>query len=329
MSRLDLRGLRGRSELVMRPAEAFEADSSSLFWTAPPPAALRRSIELAGQVSPVIAEQTDDRLTLLCGYRRLTVLRELGLPVLTRLVEKGSALSRGLIYLADNLSRTLSSREHVAALRYFHLQADVPRTDPLLEAVLDMMQVTQGRARERLLIWLDLEAEWAALLKEGYVPAEAGEELALLSPTDRNALLPFCSRLRWSANMLRNFLSWMRESARRENRELAALLKSAGMADLLEEALSPKDQAERLVQAAQETRFPVLSRLRAERTAFSRSVTRKTGWRLEGEDDFESGRFRLWRSVASVEDVAAAQSELEEVRKRITVGFPTPEVEEG
>jgi len=296
------------NEIFTASAEAIRAGGSHLFWADNITESLRNSIEELGQSAPVLAYAGSDGLELAAGAARLTVLAELGRPVLARLVEDADAVGLGLLYLADNAHRQPDDAMRFKALQYFRPLMD---TEALKRDILPRLGVRLKSKDARLLMdWLELPAEWQALLGRGFLPLAAGTVLGRMSDADRDAVLPLFSAMSWSRSNAVNLLTWLFEAGRMAGCSVAEVMTRAGMDTLPDQGLSPKDAIARLCAAARQARYPELTRLRDRFDAAARTVTSGTSWRLIQTDSFETNGAELSVRIADKAQLAKAIEEL-------------------
>lgn len=296
---------------------AVDASGGWLFWARAPEEEFLQSIRELGQLEPVLVTGDEDPPALLAGYKRLLACRELGLDLLALSAGSPDPVARGRIYAATNRQRQPDASDLVRAGRYFAPHLDAPG----LERVLSEISGSRGDKRTPELVgtWLRLDPKWDELLGAGHLPLQAAQTLARLSGGDAEALWPFFRDLRWSRNNALHFLTWLEEAASRERSSLAELLGSAGLDQILESDLSPKDRIRRLAQLARETRYPRLTELEAEFSAMVREASRAGLWRIAPEAAFESDRIHLSASLGPGQDLEHASRELERLHREGTL----------
>ena len=293
----------------------FAVDSSGdwLFWAEAPEEEFLQSIRELGQLEPVLVSEDEGPPALLAGYKRLLACRELGLDLLALAPGSPDPVARGRIYAESNRQRQLDAADLVRAGRYFARHLDAQG----LDSVLSELSATEGGKRMPDLVrtWLRLDPQWDELLRAGHLPLQAAQALTRLNNEDAKALWPFFQNLRWSRNNALHFLGWLEEAASRERSSLAELLSSAGLDQILESDLSPKDRIRRLAQLARETRYPRLTELEAEFSAMVRDASRAGPWRIAPEAAFESDRIHLSTSIGPGQDLEHAARELERLHR--------------
>lgn len=300
--------------LAIHPRDA-DITGESLFWDAPPDGALAASLEDMGQLVPALAEIVDDRPRILAGRARVLALRRLtGRTLDARVVawpgpECGQSppIWRGLVYLASNMGRAPDEAMLVKAGRYFTAHVPVPEFLRLAGPYLGQALAAGSR---RLAQWLELPAAADDLLFSATVPLAAAPVLSGLSPGELEALRPWLSGVRWSANTLGGFVTPLREAARAARRPLAETIRQALARADLDASLSPNDRLARLTRAARGERFPVLTGIEERFAALSRGLVKGTPFTLHPSRGFESDAVTLEVRIAGRESLDRAAADL-------------------
>lgn len=291
------------------PAADIRPDDDHCFWSAEPDERLADSIARHGQLTPLLARESDQGMALVSGATRLSVLRELGRDVHVRIVEADTPLDRGLLYLADNGHRPLDDGMRLAALRYF---APLLGPDKLAETIFPHLGIkARSKDAKLLLAWLDLPATWQDHLTAGRVPLAAATVLARLDGDDLDAVEPLFAAFSWSRSNAVNLLTWFHETGRMQDIPVRQVMEQAGVFDLLTQGLSPKDAIARIVTAVRQARYPTLAGLEATFASTARDLTTGTRWRLNQPDSFETGAAELTVRVADRAQLAQALEDLE------------------
>ena len=290
-------------------AAALTRFADHAFWTDEPDQALMDSLAEHGQLNPVLVRDAPDGPTPVAGFARIAALRQTDRPALLRTVVADTPLDRALFYLADNSHRTLDDAMRVAALAHFRPLVD---HDRLSTDILPRLGVAPKSKDARLLLtWLDLPETWRDHLAAGRVPLAAGTALIRMAPDDLDAVAPLFAELSWSRSNGVNLLAWLYETGRMRGEPVETVMQHAGMNDLLDGNLSPKDVMRKLVATAHQVRHPHFAALqsRFERTA--RELTAGTRWRIEQPNHFETGGADLRVQVKTPEELARSVEELE------------------
>lgn len=270
-------------KLMMIPARDVDAGGAWLFWKGAASVALRRSLLSHGQLQPVLIDASS-RPLLVAGAARVSVLAELGLPVVCLDMGPLDDWEKGRIYVQSNAGHHLSDAHVVAALRYFS-GLDARRLPEILEDL-----ELEGRSKRARLLqtWASLPDVWDEPLAGGNIPLASADLLATVDPKDMEVLRQLFIPLSWSRGNAVNLLTWIREICIRDATTATAVLAEAKISDILGADLSPKDAMTRITSEIRRLRYPELT---ARETLFSnatRSLSAGTRWRLAQPDQFES-----------------------------------------
>ncbi|MCF8104333.1 MAG: ParB/RepB/Spo0J family partition protein [Desulfohalobiaceae bacterium] len=289
----------------------IEAAGAWLFWSGAPDSRLTRSLEQLGQLEPVLAAEEGGGIRLVSGYKRLLACKELGRPVWVRFVV-GDDFRKGRLYLHANLYQRPSGAGLVSCARFFQTQLKTEEVRGFLEE--ELRGFVSGKVLDQVEKWLFLEGFWVRALKKGRVPFEAGPLLASVCLDDRESFISFFESLSWSWNKARNFLTWTRESAKRDRVSTARLVQREGLLDILQKDLSPNDMQKHLLQRAYSIRYPVLAGLEQGFKALQDDLGKKSVWRILPEQHFEANGFTLQTRIRERTDLDRALEQLQDLR---------------
>lgn len=297
------------SEIITASAESVHAGGNHLFWPDNSEESLEKSIKEFGQTTPVLAMETNNGLELIAGQARLRILRELKRPVMTRLVAEADDREKGLLFLTDNAARPMDDGMRLAALRYFRPLMDIKT---LTSDILPRLGIKPKSKDAKLLIaWLDLPEVWQNLLTKGNVPLAAGTPLSRMNETDRSAVEPLFTSFSWSRSNAVNMLTWLFETSKMTSTSIGEAMKSAGLDDILNQSLTPKDGIAKLTAAMKTARYPAISQLQADFASAARELTAGSRWRMSQPNNFETGGAELTVQIKDVDQLKRAIKELE------------------
>ncbi|NDY56410.1 chromosome partitioning protein ParB [Desulfovibrio sulfodismutans] len=300
--------------LAIHPRDA-DVSGESLFWDNPPHEALARSLAEMGQLVPALAEIVDDRPRILAGRARVLALRRLpGRTLDARIIAwpgpdcgHSPEVWRGLVYLASNMGRAIDEAMLVKAGRYFSAFVPAPEFVRLAGPYLGPALASGSR---RLTDWLSLPEKADELLFTGTVPLAGAQALAGMDREDLDALWPWLTAARWSANTLARFVTPLREAARASGRSLSETADTALAGVGADQGLSPNDLIARLSAAAKSARYPVLTDLEERFAALSRGISRGTAFTLHPSRGFESDAVTLELRAADAATLRQAAADL-------------------
>jgi len=300
------------TSLELLEPEDIDLAGSWLFWAREPDQRLIASLSGLGQTTPVIVERGTRPLSLIAGHARVRALKDLSRPVLAVSAD-ANPTEKGLLYLASNTGRPLTSGMRLQALRYF--ERLLPEED--LGSVVGPYLGLSPHEREWELLckWLRLPRALDAYLIQGNLPLETALILARLGPLELEALSPFFSDLRWSKSNAVNLFTWLWEAGQARSCGLDQLLEPEGFTEILNQNLSPKDAMARLSAKARGLRYPTLSRLEEDFAEASRGLSAGTAWEVAPSKNFEARAVTLSARIKDRDQLIKAVQDLENMAK--------------
>ncbi|NDV24588.1 ParB N-terminal domain-containing protein [Desulfovibrio sp. JC022] len=270
------------------------------------------SLKKHGQLVPVLAVEDSGKKLLVAGRARVAAAEKLGMDVLVRYIDAADDISKAVLHLEENGARAADEFLKLVTMRFFSARmdaADLPKTvAPLLGLK------PKSRDMKFWLDWMELEPEFDELLGLGHIPLAAVSVLSKLDETDRAALVRFFEKLSWSRSNAVNFLTWLYETSRRENKSIADLV-SVPAFESAGESESPKDAVSRFCKAAKELRYPRLSELEKTHNKIVSEVCAGTKWRVEPVGNFETGEVLIQTRFKNREMMDKAMADLESISK--------------
>ena len=222
---------------------------------------LRSSIEEIGLTQPVLLRKKHDRYQIICGFRRISIIKQIGGSDILSMVldeEEMDDLRLFLISLHENLTaRGFNTIEKAIALdklvHQFHLDSVmvVKKYLPLFNLEVD------EKILNTYLSLIQMEEEIKIyILKEG-VSRTNIRRISNLSPKDRIALLSLISPLKLGENRLRENLTFLEEITKRDRLTILEILKRPEIqAVLSHQELTPPQKADRMKKALMGLRYP-------------------------------------------------------------------------
>ncbi|NDV28722.1 ParB N-terminal domain-containing protein [Desulfovibrio sp. JC010] len=270
------------------------------------------SLKQHGQLVPVLAVEESGKNLLIAGRARVAAAAKLGMDVLVRYIDAADDTSKAVLHLEENGARLVDENVKLATMRFFAARldgADLPKTvAPLLG------MKPKSRDMKFWLDWMELEPEYDELLGLGHIPLAAVGVLSKLDETDRASLVRFFEKLSWSRSNAVNFLTWLYETSRRENKSVTELISTPVFA-AAGESESPKDAVSRFCKAAKELRYPQLSELEKTHNKIVSEICAGTKWRVEPVGSFETGEVMIQTRFKSREMMEKAMDDLESIAK--------------
>lgn len=143
------------------------------------------------------------------------------------------------------------------------------------------------------------------------------EEIKALCLADRSTVENLSLELKLSANNLREFYQLTREICSREKISIAALLKEAKFAELLDSSsnLSPKDKLKKLKHELEARRFPETEMIKNKINQSLKEITKKYNLKLNPPEDLEGDIFSLNLNFNSKEQLKTLVTKLDSLSK--------------
>ena len=270
------------------------------------------SLKKHGQLVPVLAVKESGKTLLVAGRARVAAASKLGMDVLVRYIDAADDTSKAVLHLEENSTRSVDESVRLSAVRFFAARMDAADLPKIVAPLLGIKP--KSRDMKFWLDWMELEPEYDELLRLGHIPLAAVSVLIKLDETDRAALVRFFEKLSWSRSNAVNFLTWLYETSRRENKSVVELI-SALAFEAAGESESPKDAVTRFCKAAKELRYPKLSELEKVHNKIVSEICAGTKWRVEPVGSFETGEVMIQTRFKSREMMEKAMADLESIAK--------------
>ena len=222
---------------------------------------LRSSIQMVGLIQPVLLRRKKDSCQIVCGFRRILVLKELRadrIPAMVFEERERNDLELFILSLQENLTtRGFNAIEKAIALdKLIHSFKVEPS-----EVIKSYLPLFSLEPNEKILnTYLSLatmEEEIKAYVLKEEVSRYNLRLFARMNSQDRIALPPFLSRLKLSENRLREILTLLSEISRRERISIQEVIHRADLQEIiLEEGATPSQKTERIKRELLKLRHP-------------------------------------------------------------------------
>lgn len=302
------------SDIKLYSLDATEIDcfGNWLLYPQSPAEKLIPSFKKTGQLVPVLLAKDGDKNVLIAGRARVLAAEKLGQKVNAIFVEAADDISRAIMHLEENRSRVADDALKLATFRFFSARMETSALPKELGPLLDIKP--KSRDMKLWLDWMEMDSKFDEMLVAGNIPLAAVSVLSKLSSEDCNSLIPFFEKVSWSRSNAVNFLTWLYETARREVKSVADILKEANLNPARENE-SPKDAVARLCKSAKQLRFPHLSELQKAHEKIVSEICVGTKWRVESVGNFETGEVMIQTRFKSRELMHKAIDDLESIEK--------------
>jgi len=227
---------------------------------------LRSSIQELGLIQPVLLRKKQDEYQIICGFRRISVSLELGIPEIEARVfeDKGTDdLRLFSISLHENLTtRGFNTVEKAIALEKLIHRFQI---DPIL-VVKTFLPLLSLEPNEKILnTYLSL-AQMEDELKRYILKEEVSRFniriFSAFTREDRMAILSLISPLKLSENRLREILTLLEEISRRNQCRARDIVRQPEIqAILCQGELTPSQKTERVKKVLMTLRYPKMHQL--------------------------------------------------------------------
>jgi ParB family chromosome partitioning protein len=259
---------------------------------------LRSSIGEIGLIQPVLLKKKLDGYQIICGFRRISVVKELGKSEIEARVFEEKAMDEFQLFslsLHDNLTtRGFNAVEKAIALDKLihHFQ-----TDPaaVIETFLPFFSLEPNeKILNTFLSLAQMEDEIKTYVLKEEVSRTNIRKLSALTPDDRMAILSLISRLKLGENRLREVLTLLEEIARRNQcKEKDIVQRSEIQAVLSQKELTPSQKTERIKKVFTDLRYPKLNQLEKEFEKKRKDLNLPSNILLHHPPFFEGKRLKI------------------------------------
>lgn len=274
---------------------------------------LRASIEAMGLIQPVLLKEKSEGYQIVCGFRRVSVMKELGkAEVEAKRLEEKDEFKLFSLSLHENLTtRGFNAVEKAIALDKLVRRFQV---DPA-EVIKTFLPFFSLEPNEKILnTYLSLaqmEDEIKTyVLKEG-VSRSNIRRLATLTPDNRMAALSLVSPLKLGENRLKETLTLLEEISRRNRSEEKDVIQWPEIqAVLSQKELTPSQKTERIKKVLTDLRYPKLNQLEKTFEKRRKDLNLPSNISLQHSPFFEGKRLKIEFQFETAEEYRATVSSL-------------------
>lgn len=267
---------------------------------------LKESINKIGLVSPLILQpDKQGRFDLVCGSRRLAVLRELDETHAPALLVGEGREGKDLLGLAldENLAhRKFNQAEKVFAVKYLR---DFYSDDEVVSKFMPRLGLPPKTTMlERFVKLSALPPDALSTLAENLMDSETAEILLDFSQEDQTAILNFIHALKPGINKQSQIITWLFEICKRDDVSVQSILNHPEMTDVLfEPNLSRPDREKKARQNIYEIRFPEISRLKKLQASALNKLNFPKKLKLSPPQAFEGLDFTIKMEFSNFKDL--------------------------
>jgi ParB/RepB/Spo0J family partition protein len=227
---------------------------------------LRSSIEAVGLIQPVLLRKKLDRYQIICGFRRISVWKELEKSEIeSRVFEEREIGELRLFSLSfhENLTtRGFNTVEKAMALDKWihHFQMDPPLA---IKTILPLLSLEPNeKILTTYLSLAQMEDEIKTYVLKEEVSRSNIRRLSSSTPEDRIAILSLISPLKLGENRLREILTLLEEISRRNQWTVREIVhRSEILAILSQQEFTPSQKAEHIKKVLMALRYPKMHQL--------------------------------------------------------------------
>jgi ParB family chromosome partitioning protein len=276
---------------------------------------LQSSIKAIGLIQPVLLRKKKDDYQIVCGFRRVSILKELGSFEVPAMVFEEREL--------DDLPLFVISLHENLTTRRFHAIEKAIALEKLIHSFqVDPSVVTQTylplfflEPNEKILnTYLSLarmEDEVKVYVLKEEVSRSNIRTLAKMGSQDRMAIHPLLSRLKLGENRLREMLTLLNEISRRERvsiREIIGLTEIQAI--LSQKELTPIQRTERVKRVLMDLRYPKMRRMEEEFEKKRKALNLVSAISLQHTPYFEGKELKIEFQFRTVEEYKAIVAHL-------------------
>jgi ParB family transcriptional regulator, chromosome partitioning protein len=230
---------------------------------------LRSSIQEIGLIQPVLLRKKLDAYQIVCGFRRVSVMKVLGKSEIEARVSEEKEMDEFQLFslsLHENLTtRGFNAVEKAIALDKLIHRFQIHPTAVIKTFLPSFSLEPNEKILNTYLSLAQMEDEIKTYVLKEEVSRSNIRRLSSLTPDNRMALLSLISPLKLGENRLREILTLLEEISRRNQWTAKEIIrKSEIQAILSQKELTPSHKAERVKKVLTDLRYPKLNQLEKE-----------------------------------------------------------------
>ena len=279
---------------------------------------LRSSIEEIGLIQPVFLREKSGGYQIVCGFRRISVMKELGKSEIESKVFEEKEMDEFQFFslsLHENLTtRGFNTVEKAIALdkliHRFQMDPDI-----VLQTFLPLFLLEPNeKILNTFLSLAQMEEETKAYVLKEEVSRSNIRKFAALNPGDRIAILSLISSLKLGENRLREILTLLEEISRRnQNRVREIVQRPEIQAVLSQKELTPSQKTERVKKILVDLRYPKMHQLEEEFEKKKKGLNLPSSVTLHHQPFFEGRGLRVQFQFETMEEYKAVLSTLSQL----------------
>jgi ParB/RepB/Spo0J family partition protein len=268
---------------------------------------LRSSIEEIGLIQPVLLKKKLGGHQIICGFRRISLMKELGKSEIESKVFEEKEMDEFQLFslsLHENLTtRGLNAVEKAIALDKLIHRFQI---DPgaVIKTFLPLFSLEPNeKILNTYLSLAQMEDEIKTYVLKEEVSRSNVRKLSALTPDDRMAVFSLISRLKLGENRLREVLTLLEEISRRSQSTEKDIIYRPGIQEILsQKELTPSQKTERIKKVLTDLRYPKLNQLEREFGEKRRDLNLPSNIWLHHSPFFEGKRIKIEFQFETMED---------------------------
>jgi ParB family chromosome partitioning protein len=276
---------------------------------------LRSSIEKVGLIQPVFLRKKSGGYQIVCGFRRISVMKELGKTEIESKVFEEKEMDEFQFFslsLHENLTtRGFNTVEKAIALdkliHRFQIDPDI-----VLQTFLPLFFLEPNeKILNTFLSLAQMEEETKAYVLREEVSRSNIRKFAALNSDDRIAILSLISSLKLGENRLREILTLLEEISRRNQNRIREIVRRPEIqAVLSQKELTPSQKTERVKKILVDLRYPKMHQLEEEFEKKKKALNLPSSVTLHHQPFFEGRGLRVQFQFEMMEEYQAILSAL-------------------
>jgi ParB family chromosome partitioning protein len=276
---------------------------------------LRSSIEEIGLIQPVLLREKGDRYQIVCGFRRISVMKELGKSEIESKVFEEREMNAFQLFslsLHENLTtRGFNAVEKAVALdKLIHCFQIDPAA--VIKTFLPFFSLEPNeKILKTYLALAQMEDEIKTYVLKEEVSRSNIRRLSTLTPVDRKAVLSLISSLKLGENRLREVLTLFKEISRRNQCREKDVVQRSEIQDVLsQKELTPSQKTERVKKVLLDLRYPKMHHMEKEFEKKRKALNLPHPILLYHSPFFEGRELRVEFQFATMEEYQSILSAL-------------------
>jgi ParB/RepB/Spo0J family partition protein len=276
---------------------------------------LRSSIEEIELIQPVLLRKRSDGHQIICGFRRISVMKELGKSEIESRVFEEKEMDEFQLF-SLSLHENLTTRGFNAVEKAVALDKLIHRfqIDPaaVIKTFLPFFSLEPNeKILNTYLSLAQMEDEIKTYVLKEEVSRSNIRRLSTLTPDDRMAILSLISPLKLGENRLREVLTFLEEISRRNQcKEKDIVQRSEIQMILSQKELTPSQKTERIKKVLTDLRYPKLNQMEKEFEKKRKALNLPHNISLHHPPFFEGKRLKIEFQFETTEEYRSAVSSL-------------------